>query len=172
MARKFGVPFLGSLPLDPAIMMSGDDGVPVLNQAPDSEVARILRNLAENFRREVEKVAAASKGGPQEVELDRDGDLIVHWSDGHQGRHRPYNLRLNCPCAGCVDEDSGERTLDTGKVPLDVTISGVRPVGRYALSFDFSDGHQTGIYRFDLLRELCECVECSRHRQDVESFSA
>jgi DUF971 family protein len=36
----------------------------------------------------------------------------------------------------------------------------VVPVGRYALAFEFSDGHQTGIYHFDLLRQLCECESC------------
>jgi DUF971 family protein len=34
------------------------------------------------------------------------------------------------------------------------------PVGRYALKFTFSDGHESGIYSFSLLRRLCQCDIC------------
>ena len=172
MAEEFAVPFLGSLPLDPEIMLSGDEGVPVLNRSPDSPAAKAILDLAGRFRVHVDKVAAATTSGPQEVEINAEGDLEVQWTDGHQGVHIPYNLRINCRCAGCVEEDSGKRILDTKRVPLGVTILGVTPVGRYALAFDFSDGHKTGIYRFDLLRELCECDVCKSQRRDnTMSFS-
>ena len=70
-------------------------------------------------------------------------------------------MRLHCPCAECVDERTGERRLDPGRVPLDVTVRRALTVGRYALAFEFSDGHQTGIYTFDHLRRLCECADCA-----------
>jgi DUF971 family protein len=37
----------------------------------------------------------------------------------------------------------------------------IRPVGRYAIQIDWSDGHTTGIYPFDRLRSLCPCPLCS-----------
>ena len=172
MAEEFAVPFLGALPLDPEIMLSGDEGVPVLNRSPDSPAAKAILDLAGRFRVQVDRLAAEAISGPQQVELNAEGDLVVQWTDGHQGVHNPYNLRINCRCAGCVDEDSGQRTLDARRVPLDVTILGTTPVGRYALAFDFSDGHKTGIYSFDVLRELCECDECKSQRRDnTMSFS-
>jgi DUF971 family protein len=71
-----------------------------------------------------------------------------------------------------VDEGSGEQTLEAARVPLDLSIHRTTPVGRYALAFEFSDGHRTGIYSFDLLRELCECDVCSAQRRKSEkSFS-
>ena len=40
--------------------------------------------------------------------------------------------------------------------PLDIQL-----VGRYALQFSWNDGHATGIYPFEVLREICPCPECS-----------
>jgi len=41
----------------------------------------------------------------------------------------------------------------------------VTPVGRYALSFHWNDGHQTGIYSWDYLRRHCGCAECKANEQ-------
>jgi ATP-binding protein involved in chromosome partitioning len=172
MAGELGVPFLGSLPLDPEIMMSGDDGVPVLNRAPESTAAKAILELAGHFRTQVDQLGAEPASGPQHVEVNTAGILEVKWADGHESIHKPYNLRINCRCAGCVDEGSGEKTLEAARVPLDLSIRRTTPVGRYALAFEFSDGHRTGIYSFDLLRALCECDVCSSQRRKGEgSFS-
>jgi DUF971 family protein len=61
-----------------------------------------------------------------------------------------------------VDEMTGERTLRPESVPEGVHPLAIRYVGRYALGFDWSDGHTTGIYPFEYLRDLCPCAECSR----------
>ena len=86
--------------------------------------------------------------------------LRIEWQDGHTTELEPRLLRLACPCAGCIEEMTGRPLLDPEKVPADVYMTGVRYVGRYALRFDWSDGHNTGIYPFDRLRELCDCDEC------------
>jgi DUF971 family protein len=39
---------------------------------------------------------------------------------------------------------------------------GAKAVGNYAIHIEFSDGHSTGIYSFDLLRTLCPCEDCAR----------
>jgi DUF971 family protein len=51
---------------------------------------------------------------------------------------------------------TGQRMLDPDTVPDDLSIESIQIVGRYALTFRWSDGHQTGIYSFRLLRGLCE----------------
>jgi ATP-binding protein involved in chromosome partitioning len=172
LATELGLPFLGALPLDPEVVQSGEDGVPVVHRAPTSAAALAFRALAAGLVAEVAREQARQGDHPTEVILDDDGALKVVWSDGHQGRHTAYDLRVNCPCAGCVDEDTGRRTLDPGTVPLDVRIQHVQEVGRYALAFAFSDGHDTGIYRFGALRERCECDACIAARgDDAQAFT-
>lgn len=61
------------------------------------------------------------------------------------------DLRLHCSCAHCVHELSGEKLLDPATVPADVTVKSMSLVGNYGVSIEFSDGHSTGIYRFDAL---------------------
>jgi ATP-binding protein involved in chromosome partitioning len=59
---------------------------------------------------------------------------------------------------------TGRPLLDPRTVPPDVYPLAIRWVGRYALGFDWSDGHNTGIYPFDRLRALCPCDECRAAR--------
>lgn len=94
--------------------------------------------------------------GPSEDERR----LVIEWRDGHRSEYEPRHLRLACPCAECIDEFTGRPLLDPRGVPLDVYPLAVQRVGRYALSFEWSDRHSTGIYTFELLRELCTCEAC------------
>lgn len=87
--------------------------------------------------------------------------LRIRWGDNHVSVYSPLYLRLNCRCAGCVDEMSGQPLLQPDRVPGDVYPHAIHHVGRYALGFDWSDGHSTGIYTFDLLRTLCPCEACA-----------
>jgi DUF971 family protein len=56
----------------------------------------------------------------------------------------------------CVNEFTGERVLRPETVSDDLRIEDVSIVGRYALTFRWSDGHDAGIYSFRYLREICE----------------
>jgi DUF971 family protein len=98
---------------------------------------------------------------PLNVGPTEDGQrLRIRWADGHTSEYSPRHLRVNCPCAGCVDEYTGQPILDPATVPDDVYPVAIRHVGRYALRFDWSDHHDTGIYRWELLRAACTCTEC------------
>ena len=97
---------------------------------------------------------------PRTIEIGGDGGLSIQWDDGHRASYTPAHLRLACKCALCEDEWSGERRLQAGSIPADIRALGVKPVGRYGLQIDWSDGHSTGIYTFDRLRPLCECEAC------------
>ena len=88
-------------------------------------------------------------------------DIKVKWQDGHESLYPAKSLRLSCPCAGCVDEVTGERR-PSALVPHDVKPLGIQLVGRYAISIQWSDGHSTGIYAFEKLRKLCPCGECGQ----------
>jgi DUF971 family protein len=68
----------------------------------------------------------------------------------------PYlDLRFECPCATCVDEMTGKRTLKKESLKPDVKPMVIQPVGRYAVHIEWSDGHRTGMYHFDRLYDLC-----------------
>lgn len=67
----------------------------------------------------------------------------------------PYlDLRFQCPCATCVDELTGKRTLKKERLKQDVKPKDIEPVGRYGIKISWSDGHSTGMYHFDRLYEL------------------
>lgn len=90
--------------------------------------------------------------------------LVVRWRDGHESRYPFDELRNVCPCADCraAEKPQGGLQVLTGPVVRrgEIRIVQVSPVGRYALSFTWSDGHSTGIYSFDFLRQLCPCEAC------------
>ena len=83
--------------------------------------------------------------------------LRIVWTDGHESVYPVRLLRLACRCAHCVDEHTGRPLLRAESVPLDVRPVRISGVGRYALAFAWSDGHDSGIYTFENLRELCPC---------------
>ena len=87
--------------------------------------------------------------------------LLITWEEGHIGRYVYRTLRGECPCAGCVDELTGARTLDIASIAIDITIAGMQLVGNYALRIDWSDGHCTGLYSWNMLRALCPCPACA-----------
>ena len=100
------------------------------------------------------------RGRPVSLGQDGAGVLTIEWSDGHRGRVPVRTLRLACPCAECVDEWTGEGRLDEESVPEDIQPVNIEPVGNYALTIAWSDGHGTGIYTYEKLAELCHCDEC------------
>jgi DUF971 family protein len=82
--------------------------------------------------------------------------LRVLWDDDHLSDYPFAYLRGWCPCAVCQGH-GGERRFIHVENPQLVSIS---LVGNYALNPTWSDGHQTGIYTFEYLRDLCACSEC------------
>jgi DUF971 family protein len=81
-------------------------------------------------------------------------DLTIEWKDGTVS-HFPFTaLRNACPCAGCIDELTGRKTLDPKSIPADIHILKSEYVGNYAIRIDWSDRHNSGIYSFRFLRDL------------------
>jgi len=84
---------------------------------------------------------------------DEGSTVVVTWPGGRVDRLGAFELRAVCPCARCVDEVTGERTLELVDLDPDLRAEAVGRVGRYALAIRFSDGHETGIYTYEALFE-------------------
>jgi DUF971 family protein len=93
---------------------------------------------------------------PREIKQEGDDGLRITWADERVCHYTAAPLRRVCPCAQCVNEWTGQRTLRAETISEELTIADLSIVGRYALNFRWSDGHETGIYSFKYLRELCE----------------
>lgn len=93
---------------------------------------------------------------PIRIEPFNAWEMLLTWNTGER-IHVPYReLRFACPCAACVDELSGQRTLRLETIPNDIKPTSATVVGKYALQISWSDGHETGMYHFDRLWELCQ----------------
>jgi ATP-binding protein involved in chromosome partitioning len=156
LSTEVAVPFLGALPLDAAVAKSGDEGVPLLVRGGDSPLLKAFSTIARNFERETARINAQASAGPSSTTITAAGALEVIWADGAKVTYNPYQLRLACPCAGCVDEHTGQKILDPKRVPLNVRLNEVHPVGNYGLAPRFSDGHDTGIFTFERLKALVQ----------------
>jgi DUF971 family protein len=98
----------------------------------------------------------------------------IDWRDGHQSSWNFRWLRDACPCATCnaERETTGRATGEPKPKPHDPLAlyqapprpDEVTPVGRYALSFKWNDGHQSGIYSWTYLRSVCQCPLCNLPR--------
>jgi DUF971 family protein len=101
--------------------------------------------------------------------------VAIEWKDGHKSEWGFAWLRDACPCATCHEErDKSGRKPGVPKPkpqallvmyeaparPVEVT-----PVGKYALKFKWSDGHEAGIYSWEYLRRVCSCNECVAARE-------
>lgn len=84
--------------------------------------------------------------------------MLLAWNDGEEYSLPFLELRFFCPCAGCVDEHTGQRTIQKNSIKPDIRPVKVDLVGRYAVHLAWSDGHQTGIYHYETLRQLCQKV--------------
>jgi DUF971 family protein len=93
---------------------------------------------------------------PTQIIEESDSEVTIEWSDDKSFFYNASQLRRVCPCAGCVNEWSGERTLKPETIAEGLTFTSIGVVGRYALNFIFSDGHDTGIFSFKYLREVSE----------------
>jgi DUF971 family protein len=94
-------------------------------------------------------------------------ELSVSWEDGHASVYSFALLRAGCPCAECR---GGHDKMGDLPDPLvfetelrdspGTRLRNVLPVGSYAITPVWEDGHDAGIYRWDYLRALCPCQEC------------
>ncbi len=86
-------------------------------------------------------------------------ELAIAWSDGGESYIPIERLRRACPCASCQGEPEAAGRVVRPKVTYpnrSFFLRSYEPIGGYALLVRFEDGHATGIYPFNYLRELSE----------------
>lgn len=95
-------------------------------------------------------------------------EVQITWADQHVSRYSYTWLREHCPCAMCraQQRDGGVDALLATMVPPDLMARDIQTVGRYALHIVFGDGHDGGIFTFDMLREMCPCPQCAQSGGD------
>jgi DUF971 family protein len=105
---------------------------------------------------------------PNAINANRERkELSVTWDDGHASLYSFMLLRAGCPCAQCrgghanmndtPDEAVFEARLEDSPA---VRLKTIVPIGSYAITPVWEDGHDYGIYHWSYLRALCPCTEC------------
>lgn len=128
---------------------------------------------------EKERESAESKPLPRtsvtpakvRVLLTEGKGLEIDWADGHRSAWSFAWLREACPCATCIEERAQQgrkpgqpKTKSAELLPMytpPAKPGSVQPVGRYAIQFNWLDGHNGGIYSWEYLRRVCQCKECT-----------
>jgi DUF971 family protein len=91
---------------------------------------------------------------PTEIAV-RKAARVLELSYGDARYQLPFEfLRVHSPSAEVRGHGPGQEVLQTGK--RDVDIAAIEPVGHYAIRLVFSDGHDSGIYSWDLLHSFCQ----------------
>src|SRR4051812_28244164 len=104
---------------------------------------------------------------PTKLELTQSNRLRITWSDDQIREYAFRELRDQCPCATCREKRKAppasalQLPIISAAEAQPLRITAMKPVGNYAYSIDFSDGHNTGIYTLESLRELGD--EVPRH---------
>ena len=87
--------------------------------------------------------------------------MLIAWNDGFTGVIPFQKLRDACPCATCKEKRL--QPADPLRILTDAELKAGQPVptamparGAYAYQIAWNDGHDTGIFKLELLRELCE----------------
>jgi DUF971 family protein len=97
--------------------------------------------------------------------------LEIDWADGHHSAWTFAWLREACPCATCIETREKEGRKAGQPKPKAANLlpmytpppkpASAQQVGRYALQFNWQDGHSSGIYSWEYLRRACQCRECT-----------
>ena len=100
------------------------------------------------------KMDNSQSPSPKKVFQVDENTLGITWTDGEDSKYNVRLLRQKCPCAQCVDEWTGELRLDPDAVPETIRPVRIQNVGLYAIQFNWSDGHDAGLYTHEYLRKL------------------
>jgi DUF971 family protein len=93
---------------------------------------------------------------PTQIEPYSPTEILLAWNTGEHYTVPYVEIRYYCPCAGCVDEHTGQRTIQKESISPEIRPVDVKLIGRYAVQITWSDRHDTGMYHYKRLWELCK----------------
>ncbi len=147
LADESGVPFLGEIPIHPAISQCGDRGVSLFEEKIDD-----IHHAFERCLTQILESVSPSEGGIGYGFHQVDPHTFALKSpEGESKVFRLSQLQKKCPCAGCLDEETGMPLIDPDRVDNEVKATRVDRVGHYGLKIHFTSGCSNGIYTFDAL---------------------
>jgi DUF971 family protein len=98
---------------------------------------------------------------PTNLERQAGGRLLIEWSDGQRRIYSYHEIQKNCPCANCREKRAAPAPPSLGLLPVitaqeaqPLELVSMQPVGNYAYQIHFNYGCESGIYTFELLRQL------------------
>jgi DUF971 family protein len=102
---------------------------------------------------------------PEHIAISKSTGIKIDWKDRHHSEYGLQYLRDHCPCATCTGAHGTPPRQPEAANPLPLfkpklKMNNVEAVGNYAIRISWSDGHSTGIYSYDHLRQICPCPEC------------
>ena len=120
-------------------------------------------------------MAGLTKSAPIPIEIklhQKSRILDIAFSDGKTFHYSCEFLRVHSPSAEVSGHSPGQEVLQTGKKMIG--IRKIVPVGNYAIQLDFTDGHNTGLYSWDLLYSygLNQDTMWQRYLQRLEDIGA
>lgn len=100
---------------------------------------------------------------PKSIDVSNsDQVLTINWADEHTSEYSLFGLRKNCPCVECRGghDMMGRFEPELFKVKPTRTykIKNAEVIGNHALRISWDDGHNAGMYRWDLLRQMDDVV--------------
>ena len=102
---------------------------------------------------------------PEHIAISKSKGIKIDWKDGHHSEYPLVYLRDKCPCASCTGAHGTPPRQPEADNPFPMfkpalKMLDVEQVGNYAIRISWSDGHNSGIYSWEHLREICACAEC------------
>jgi Mrp family chromosome partitioning ATPase/DUF971 family protein len=155
LVNQFGIRAAVDLPIRGEISTWSDGGRPVVLAEPDGPAAAAFRDLGASVVREISRLRHGA-ATPPAVTYEPGRGIVVAPTDGAASVVPPALLRRACACALCVDERTGEKTLDPATVAESIAPTHIEPMGNYAVAIHWSDGHMSSIYPYDTLAALAE----------------
>ena len=111
------------------------------------------------------------KADPEHIAVSKSKGITIDWRDGHRSDYSVAYLRDECPCATCTGAHGTEPQKTNYSAPQNnpfqmykpaLKMTNIEQVGEYAVRIYWNDGHSTGIYSYDHLRNICPCADCRR----------
>jgi len=142
LSDRFGIETIAHIPID-------SDRAKPFDKYKSNKVNSDLVNA---LIRQVGKASAIAVSAP-EVKLMPDR-VSFTWDGEDSFDIDNHTLRDSCKCALCVDEYSGEKTLKSDDIPKDIHALDATPLGNYAVSIQWSDGHTSSIYPYKTIKSI------------------